>query len=331
MAGAAESSQVPPAVARRAVEWLVELQSAEADDATRQGLQRWRAQHADHERAWQRIAAVNEQWRSAIGGSAVSGRLASQVARSALIEAPRRNAIKTLALLAGVGGAAWITREQAPWRDWAADERTGVGQRRTITLADGSTVALNSGSAIDVRYTATERRLHLVGGEILIRTGKDGAGRPFIVETAQGELQPLGTRFAVRQQAGASRVDVFEGAVAIRPRLAATDRSRVLHADQQASFSDAAVAAPLPVNEDSIAWTDGMLVASGMRLEDFLAELGRHRLGRLSCDPAIAGLRVSGSYPLDDTDRILDMLRTTLPLEVHFLTRFWVTLRPARL
>ena len=73
-----------------------------------------------------------------------------------------------------------------------------------------------------------------------------------------------------------------------------------------------------------------MLVASGMRLDRFLAELGRHRPGLLHCDPAIAGLRVSGTYPLADTDRVLDMLRTTLPVEIRFMTRYWATVRPAR-
>jgi transmembrane sensor len=87
---------------------------------------------------------------------------------------------------------------------------------------------------------------------------------------------------------------------------------------------------PTPVNDTATAWTDGMLVASGMRLADFLAELSRHRPGYLGCDPAIAGLRVSGTYPLADTDRILDTLRTTLPVEIHFRTRYWVTVRGAK-
>ena len=70
------------------------------------------------------------------------------------------------------------------------------------------------------------------------------------------------------------------------------------------------------------------MVASQMRLDDFLAELSRYRRGRLGCDPAIAGLRVSGVYPLDNTDRVLAALTSALPVEVHTFTRYWVTLRP---
>lgn len=328
------AAPVSPAVARQAVEWLVELQSGACDDALLQGLARWRAEHPEHEHAWQHIAAVNAQWRGAVGSSAATARLAAQMARTALLEAPpapagRRGALKTAAVLLGVGGGAWLMREHTPWA-WSADERTGVGQRRTLTLADGTVLDLNTDSAVAIGYTATERRIRLAGGEIVVRTGKDGAGRPLIVETAEGTLQPLGTRFAVRQQAGSSRVDVFEGAVAIRPRRAPAAAMRILRAGQQAGFSQDAVAAVRAADDDGIAWTDGMLVASGVRLDAFLAELGRHRHGRLGCDPAIAGLRVSGTYPLADTDRILDTLRTTLPVEIHFLTRYWVTLRPAR-
>jgi transmembrane sensor len=73
-----------------------------------------------------------------------------------------------------------------------------------------------------------------------------------------------------------------------------------------------------------------MLVASGMRLDHFLAELGRHRPGHIGCEPAIAHLRVSGTYPLASTHRVLDLLRTTLPVDIHLFTPWWVTVRAAR-
>ncbi|MOA40347.1 fec operon regulator FecR [compost metagenome] len=72
-----------------------------------------------------------------------------------------------------------------------------------------------------------------------------------------------------------------------------------------------------------------MLVVSRMRLDDFLAELGRYRRGRLGCDPAVAHLLVSGAYPLADTDRVLAALTSSLAVQVHFLSRYWVTVRPA--
>ena len=335
--GLVRPNDIPPHVARRAVEWLVELQSGDADTTTRQGLQHWMGLHPDHERAWQHIEAVNGQLRS------VASPMASVIAHATLAprrSVKRREVIKTLAVLLFAGGTTWMTKDSTPWREWTADEHTGVGERRTVTLADGTTVTLNTASAINIRFSAAERRVQLVSGEILVSTGKDGGhngseisnglSRPFLIETAQGELQPLGTRFVVRQQAGASRVDVFEGAVDIRPHDGA-GAPRILRAGEQTNFTRNAITEPTAINDIDAAWIDGMLIASGMRLADFLAELSRHRPGRLRCDPAIAELRISGSYPLADTDRILDALPTTLPVEIHFLTRYWVTVRPAHL
>ncbi len=333
---------LPPEVARQAVEWLVELQSDEATDSMHQAHRAWRALHPNHERAWVHIEAVTQRLRAAAGASPLTSSLAS-AALAPPRGVTRRAAINTLAVFLFAGGAAWQaerhTAWRAPWSDWLADERTGVGEHRTVTLADGSTVALNTATAVKLRFTATERRLRLVSGEVLISTGSDadhvGGGRPFVVETAHGELRPLGTRFMVRQQRVASRVDVFEGAVAVRPREQAgvsegAGQGRILRAGEQARFTRSAVGDTQPASEADSAWTDGMLVASGMRLDDFLAELGRHRPGRLGCEPAIAQLRVSGTYPLASTDRVLDLLRTTLPVDIHFFTPWWVTVRAAR-
>lgn len=71
-----------------------------------------------------------------------------------------------------------------------------------------------------------------------------------------------------------------------------------------------------------------MLVASQMRLADFLAELGRYRHGQLGCSEQVADLRISGSYPLDDSERILQMLEVALPVRVRRFTRYWVTVEP---
>jgi len=68
-----------------------------------------------------------------------------------------------------------------------------------------------------------------------------------------------------------------------------------------------------------------MLVAAHMRLQDFLAELGRYRRGQLNCDPKVAELLISGTYPIDDSERILSLLEISLPVRVRRFTRYWVT------
>ena len=70
-----------------------------------------------------------------------------------------------------------------------------------------------------------------------------------------------------------------------------------------------------------------MIVAQGQRLADFVDELSRYRRGHLGCDPRLAELRVSGTFPLDDTDQVISALGETFDLDVQHLTRYWVTLK----
>jgi len=72
-----------------------------------------------------------------------------------------------------------------------------------------------------------------------------------------------------------------------------------------------------------------MLMADNMRLADFAAELTRYRRGFVRCDPAIAELRVSGAYPINETSRTLNMLAQTYGIKVSgHLGGYWITLSP---
>ncbi|MFM0430608.1 FecR domain-containing protein [Paraburkholderia aspalathi] len=325
---------IPQHIALRAVEWWMELQSGDTTRAQQLALTRWRAEHPDHERAWQHLCSVSSRFRGLAETSAGNTDAGSAAAARAALTRPgsakRRASVKVLASLLFAGGATWIAGEHVPWRAWSADARTALGERRTMTLADGTRLTLNTDSAVDIRFSSAARRVHLIRGEIMIATGHGGRERrPFIVETAQGSLQPLGTRFAVRQQSALCRLDVFEGAVRINP-FDAPGLAPVVHAGQRARFTRDDISAVEPISENDAAWTDGLIVASGMRLGDFVNELDRYRAGHLSCDPSVAGLRLSGTFPLADSDLVLDTLTRTLPVEVVFITRYWGTVRAAR-
>jgi transmembrane sensor len=77
-------------------------------------------------------------------------------------------------------------------------------------------------------------------------------------------------------------------------------------------------------------WREGVLMAKNRPLGDFLRELSSYRPGVLRWEPALEALRVTGSFRLDDTDRVLTLLAASLPLEVHSRTRYWVTLLPRK-
>ncbi|MBT3067457.1 FecR domain-containing protein [Rhodoferax sp. U11-2br] len=314
---------VPPEVAQRAVEWLVDLQAQQVSPTLQNNWRRWRAAHPDHERAWQRIETVHGQ---------LFGQLhhlpspVKSAIRQATLTPPRsqarRNAINTLTVLLFAGGATWLAREKADWSEWVADLRTAAGERRTVMLADGTTLMLNTASAVNVDFSASERRVRLLAGEVFITTAQDVTKRPFLVETSQGEARALGTRYTVRLQDKRTDVVVFEGAVRITPHHASW-QAQTLQAGLRTSFTLDAITSPQAADQDSAAWTEGFLIAKGMRLADFLNELNRYSPSALSCDPAVANLRLSGSYPLSDINRVLETLSAMLSLEVETVTRFW--------
>ncbi|WP_431290114.1 FecR domain-containing protein [Burkholderia cepacia] len=319
---------VPPQVARRAVEWWVDRQAGRTGEAFEAALARWRAEDPAHDAAWRHIETMQQR----LGG--LTAGLDPQAAHAALLSpraGRRRAAVKALAVLLFAGGAAWMAEPARRAAIWPADLRTAVGERRTVTLADRTVVVLDTDTALDVRFDAAARRLRLLRGTIMVTSGHDDRvpARPLVVATAQGELRPLGTRFAVRQRDGATRIEVFAGAVRVQPDDAAA-RARVIAAGEGADFTRDAIGVQAPLDAYASAWTGGMLVASRMRLADLVAELDRYRRGSLRCDAAVADLRVSGTYPLDDPARVLDTLKATLPIDVHYLTRYWATVVPAR-
>lgn len=310
---------IAPAIVEQASHWLMLHWGGGLDESQRLAFEAWQAADTEHRRAWQRL----EQLQGTL--AAVPASTTRQVLRE-VPEAHRRQTLKLLGLFMVAGGSGYVAHSQLPWREAMADLRSATGERLQRTLADGSRLGLNSGSAVDILFSARERRIHLLTGELLLDSGHDIADRPLIVQTSAGEIQALGTRFAVLETHGGSRVDLFEGELELRPRHAAASR---LQAGQRLWFSAARLGEVERADVNAAAWNEGRLVAERMPLGRFLAELSRHRPGVLRCDPAVAALELTGVFPLADTDRVLMALQQSLPIEVHNVTRYWVTVMPA--
>ncbi|PNA05104.1 MULTISPECIES: DUF4880 domain-containing protein [unclassified Pseudomonas] len=294
-------------VAEQAVHWLLEMQQGQLSPRQQQAWQQWIDAHSEHRRAWEHIQRVNSRLRG----------LSSPLAHAAL-NAPksgsRRQALKLLLILGAGSAVTWGMREHNPLPSLLADYRSPVGQRRKISLGAGGQLQLNTASAADVRGDGLIR---LLEGEILLT-----ATQSFEVQTAQGVLKTQGARINVRQFADRTQIALFEGRVELNVQGRAP---MLLPVARQLSFSATSISDAKPLDANSGAWADGMLVAAHMRLGDFLDELGRYRRGQLHCDAKVAELLISGTYPLDDSERILDLLEISLPVRVKRFTRYWVT------
>lgn len=307
-----------------AADWLLQLHDGAVKESDRIACERWRQRSPEHARAWARAELLMNKF-----GGLPQGLAMPALNRSARAE--RRAAVAKLAALLLAVPVSWSAWHLVEASEWTADHHTVTGERRNITLADGTRVALNTATAIDVHFDAKRRTIKLRAGEILVQTAPDTAAlhRPFSVNSIEGNMEALGTRFSVRQQDGFTHLAVLEGAVRITPTDGNDASQRILHAGQQASFSSRTVDAIAEADNAVIAWVHGMLMADKMRLQDFAVELERYRKGIVRVDPALANLPISGAFPLADTDRTLVMLVSTYPIEaVTRLRGHWVTFVP---
>lgn len=303
-----------------AASWYVQFQSEPPTPAQQQAWQRWLDSDPAHQAAWQHMEQLQRNL----------GALPRDLTRRALSDTQqRRQMLRMLLVLAGVGCVGWGVEQNTSLGNVWADYRTAVGQRKRLQLADGSRLQLNTDTAVDVVFDERQRLIRLRAGEVFIRTGKRGDPRPFFVQTRQGRVQALGTSFSVRQWADRTQVAVLEDQVRVLPD-AATGDAGLLKAGEGADFDSYRMGARHVCDATQTAWIDGQLIVLDARLGDVIDELSRYRRGTLHCDERAARLRVSGAFRLDAIDAVLANLQATLPISLSYFTRYWVSIKYAR-
>lgn len=309
------SARFSPEVSKAAAEWLTLSMDATFSTQDAERLQQWRQAAPEHEQAWQHIENIS----ASLHG--INERAAYNTL-STLHTPTRRSTLKILGWLSLATGSGILASRTEPWQLQMADYSTGTGEQKEISLPDGTQIVLNTRSAIDINFTAHNRLVTLLTGEVLVTTGHAAhETRPFQLATIHGNIQPLGTRFNVRLSHDATHTTVLEGNVRITSQ---TGEQQLIRAGQQASFTthQALPASTAPAQTD--AWRRGLLFANGMRLKDLAQELARYRPGLIYCDEAIADLRISGVFPLNDTTQVLDAIPNSLPVNIVYRTRYWV-------
>lgn len=308
-------------------DWIVRLASGEPTDADMARFRAWLAERPEHRSAFERArelwqcvesvedvfapSAVPRPWHGRTGARAAAAGLAI-AASLALVVA--HDDIRVAAL---------------------ADYVTAAGAQRTITLDDGSTVQLNTGSAIAVRFSARERRIELMRGEAFFQVAHDPA-RPLRVISQDGATRAVGTAFVVRDGQSAANdgrvvVSVTEGIVKVTsPDTAETAATITVRAGERALYHAGArprVIGPIG-GAGAAPWREGRIVMDGVPFAEAIAELNRYRPGRiLLLGDATRYRPVSGVFSIEKLDEALAGLAATHGLSVTRLTDRLVMLR----
>jgi len=313
--------EIHPKILAEAAEWFSVLGSEHVSKSEREQWQAWLAVHPDHQLAWSRVEYLTNKFNNL-----------PPKATSAALNSPdlnRRRILKT-AVFGAFSLSVWELWHQGYLQELTADYNTTVGITKNITLSDKSQVILDTNTAINVEFTSTSRKVHLISGEVYIKTAPDNVNfhRPLVVDTHQGRVLALGTRFSVNQQANETQVMVFEDAVEIQPSKLESTQRLTLHAGQSTGFTEEKIKQLQPIYTNQPAWTQGILLADNQRLSDFLIQVNRYRHGTVTCSPQIANMRIVGSFPINNTDRILAMLEETLPIKIVKPLPLWIKVLP---
>lgn len=313
MIGSAPSAEARQVV-RATAQWLALMESGAANERDRANLQHWRDSHPSHEQAWQKAQLLRQRFADLPSALAMASLDRPQTSRRTVL----KRAVGAVALVP----TAWLISRQLPLDVWRADLRTATGEGKKVQLAEGGSLQLNTASAVDIDLK--NRRLTLVEGEVALNVPGTS---PLTIQTHFGQVVVNQSEVCVRQGQTGCKVSVLKGAVQLQPLRGPVFS---LRAGQQVSLQAIGAGRVEPFDVLAPGWRDGVLMAQNQPLGDFLRELSTYRPGLLRWEPELESLRVTGSFRLEDTDRILTLLAASLPLEVHRRTRYWVTLLPRK-
>ena len=322
--------QVTPEQERTALQWLSVLhdQPDSGDQAT---FSRWL--HADpaHAEAYAQAQVVWEL--SEVAGNTLANEEALVMQRYlSQMNVSRRHRLARWS--SGLAVAACLLLMVGVFTGWqpmrrlndlGADYVSAPGQVRTLTLADQSEVTLGADSAIAVNFSGNERHVELRRGVAFFHVTH--TGQPFVVDADGGEARVLGTEFEVRLQPGGAQVTVLSGRVGVKADKQAPQQ--ILTADQQVAY--AAGTADTVHRVDSLAqlgWRTGWLTYYKTPLADVVADLKRYYPGQIVLLNAQLGeRRISGSFPSQDPQTVINSLQGVLGFEQHNLLGRVIVLR----
>jgi transmembrane sensor len=312
--------------------WDSRLRSPLCTEADRAAFEDWRGRDPEHEAAFDRLQlglrALHEAY-------TYDPELRAMRAEAAAHRPARRRlgiaAAVAAVILAGVGGGAWWWRgaqPSAPQPVLTASApslyQTGVGERTTVILSDGSKVTLNTRSRLEVNYAPGRRDVTLAAGQAFFEVAKDAA-RPFVVRAGSRQVTALGTAFDVRLDARQVQVTLVEGRVTVAPIMAPVWNALV-PAERTLVPGEKLVAANNSYKADTsnanlsaeTSWRQGRVVFEDTPLVAAVAEMNRYTPSPILIgDPSLDDIRVNGMFLTTQPMSFVGAITTYFPVDAR--------------
>ncbi|MEX0300765.1 MAG: FecR domain-containing protein [Kordiimonas sp.] len=335
------------AIEEEAARWVARLDARGELTATElASLKQWVSQSSQHKEAIDRMSAL---W----GGFDIldevnyTEEVVSDIVQPAWFNSPKwwaTGAIAATLLIVSLVGM--LNPQQVEMGlPQAGHYYTAIGEQRTIALADGSEVILNTNSEVKFELTDTVRNIHLVKGEAHFEVASDKE-RPFLVHANGGIVKAVGTAFTVFLRKKAVEVTVSEGVVALFPQsegsvvdealglsVASLTPVAALTAGQNAVFSEEVESMTRMSDEAldrKLLWRGGFIAFAGEPLATVVADVSRYTDVVIEIDdPALEQLPVGGYFKVGEVEGMFEALEGAFGVSVERLSPTKVKLSQA--
>ncbi|MGH6781448.1 MAG: FecR family protein [Sphingomonadaceae bacterium] len=290
------------AIKAEAAAWLARLRSEERGPEDEVAFRAWLTEDARHAAAFDLVTGAWDM----VGGL---DREVEREERERPAMGRRAVLVGGVAALAAVSGALF-------WRNAASDAyATELGEQRRVTLADGSSVTLDTETEIRVAFAKDRREVELIRGRAHFDVAKDPA-RPFRVTAAGREVVAIGTAFDVARREDEVAVLLVEGRIAVRAEGATAaypkPGERIVFGQRNA------VRQERPDVQRATAWQEGRVIFDDQPLAAAVAEMNRYsRKPLVVADSELGTMRVSGTYSTGDAEAFARSIANLLPVAVR--------------
>jgi transmembrane sensor len=303
-------------IEQQAADWLARRDGDAWSAPAQQEFDAWLQASTAHRIAWLRLNSV---WRRAdrLSSMHTPGQLSvpAPPRRWPLARVSDWRIAATLLLACALG----LLLASTDILNRPAAYETAVGENRTVALADGSRMMLNTDTRLRARLAKGRRTVWLDAGEAYFEVAHD-AGRPFVVEAGDSRVTVLGTKFSVRRDGNHVSVTVVDGRVQVSPVNTAAAPAIVTRDDLVVADGGAMqVSRQTAVQVDNqLGWRQGKLILDQMTLAQAAAEFNRYnRVKLVIADPAAAHMRIGGSFNVDNVDGFARLLHQGFGLKVE--------------
>lgn len=324
-------------IAEQAAEWLTALRSGKLSAKERAEFVDWLRESPAHVAEMLRVSRIDQalsdftQWDQVAAveqdandnvialGDVEPSTYRSKVNRIALLSWASAAAVATLAIL---GSWLFLSQNQLIIR-------TQVGERRELTLADGSVVDVAPATELQVRLEEKQRLIKLTRGQAFFHVAKNPS-RPFIVDAGDTHVRAVGTAFDVARGAAGVTVTVVEGRVAVIRQQSYVEQAAgpkasrpadiMLGANEQVVVTPSDAVTPVrEVNSAAeVAWTDGNLIFNDETVAEVVRRFNVYNRAQIQIlDQTLAARRVSGVFKASDPESFIAFVRSTSSDTAH--------------